>query len=373
MLHQLNGGIIIMDYSSSNRDQLISRIKGLEEELDRKWYEEQHLSFIYDALDSTLNGVAITDLDGIIRYVNPSFLRMFEYTSKDDVTGKYAADIFVASKISNIADIDRILEREGDKKLEFDVYSKDGSIFQVEISSSSVKGRDGYLGIILSFNDITERKNVELENRILSTMIMKSQEMERQRVAKDLHDGVGQTISAAKLNFVAYQKDTVKHKERFKAGLQFIDSASRELREIYNDLYPSILSDMGLESTIRWYAKNSLEMNRVKVIFDINIEEKIQHSLEVDIYRITKELFSNIAKHSGADAVDFMLHSSSGMINLRVSDNGSGFEMTRLNDRRGFGISNIKQRVNSHGGVLTLQALPGEGTSVEIAIKGEEK
>lgn len=362
-----------MDYRENSREQLISRIKGLEEELDRKWYEEQHLSFIYDALDSTLNGVAITDLEGIIRYVNPSFLRMFEYSSKDDVTGKYAADIFVASRISNIADIDRILEREGDKKLEFDVYSKDGSIFQVEISSSSVKGRDGDLGIILSFNDITERKKVELENRILSTMIMKSQELERQRVAKDLHDGVGQTILAAKLNFMAYQKDTVKHKERFKAGLQFIDSASRELREIYNDLYPSILSDMGLESTIRWYAKNSLEMNKVIVSFDINIQDKIPHPLEVDIYRITKELFSNIAKHSGADSVEFRLHSSSGIISLEITDNGSGFETSALNERRGFGISNIKQRVNSHGGVFSLQSLPGEGVSVKIAIKVERQ
>jgi two-component system NarL family sensor kinase len=195
--------------------------------------------------------------------------------------------------------------------------------------------------------------------------------MERQRVAKDLHDGVGQTILAAKLNFVAFQKDMVKHKERFAAGLQFIDRASRELREIYNDLYPSILSDMGLESTIRWYAKNSLEMNKVKVSFDISIEEKIPHTLEVDIYRITKELFSNIAKHSGADSVNFMLHSSSDMINLEVADNGSGFEVSSNNERRGFGISNIKQRVNSHGGEFLLRSAPGEGVSVKIAIKGD--
>jgi two-component system NarL family sensor kinase len=362
--------VIIMDYKENNRDELILKIKGLEDELDRRWYEEQHLSFIYDALDSTLNGVAITDLDGIIRYVNPSFLRMFEYSSKEDVIGKYAADIFVASKISNIADIDRIIKREGDRRQEFDVYSNDGSIFQVELSASSVKRRGGNLGIILSFIDITDRKKVEMENRILSTMIMKSQELERQRVAKDLHDGVGQTILAAKLNFVAFQKDMVKHKERFAAGLQFIDRASRELREIYNDLYPSILSDMGLESTIRWYAKNSLEMNKVTVNFDINIEEKIPHGLEVDIYRITKELFSNIAKHSGADSVDFVLHSSSGMINLEVADNGSGFEINSINERRGFGISNIKQRVNSHGGEFILRSAHGEGSVVKIAIKG---
>jgi len=359
-----------MDYTDLNREKLIQRIKSLEDELNRKWYEEQHLSFINDALDSTLNGVAITDLEGIIRYVNPSFLRMFEYFSEDHVTGKYAADIFVASKISNIADIAQIIMREGDKRQEFDVYSNDGSIFQVELSASSVQGRDGNLGIILSFNDITERKKVEQENIVLSTMIMKSQELERQRVAKDLHDGVGQTILAAKLNFVAFQNDMVKHKDRFGVGLQFIDRASQELREIYNDLYPSILSDMGLESAIRWYAKNSLEMNKVKVSFDINIEEKIQHALEVDIYRITKELFSNIAKHSGADYVEFIFYSVSGLISLEVNDNGIGFDSgNSLNQRSGFGLSNIRQRVNSHGGVYILNSFPGQGTSVKISIR----
>lgn len=360
-----------MDYSRYMKKDLLERIGFLESELNRKWGDEHYISLIYDSLDSTLNGVAITDMKGIIRYINPSFLNMFEYDSRETVIGNYAADIFVASKISNISDIERIMKRGGDKNQEFDVYRNDGSIFQVEISASSVKGRGGDVGMILSFNDITERKKIEMENRVLSSMIIKSQELERQRVAKDLHDGVGQTILAAKLNFMAYQKDKMKHKDRFDAGLKFIDSASRELREIYDDLYPSILSDMGLESTIRWYAKNSLEINKIKTGFDIKIKETLPHPLEVDIYRIIKELFSNIIKHSGADSVTLLLSAGNGLINLEVADNGRGFNIDTLrNERRGFGLSNIRQRVNSHGGAYTLNSSPGTGTSVRIIIKG---
>ncbi len=362
-----------MNYSGFNKKELIERVIFLENELNRKWSDEHYISLIYDSLDSTLNGVAITDSKGIIRYVNPSFLNMFEYDSRDTVIGNYAADIFVASKISKISDIEKIMKRESEKKLEFDVYRNDGSIFQVEISASSVKGRGRDMGMILSFIDITERKKFEMENRILSNMIIKSQELERQRVAKDLHDGVGQTILAAKLNFMAYQNDNMKHKDRFMTGLKFIDSASHELREIYDDLYPSILSDMGLESTIRWYAKNSLEIKQIRVRLKIKLEDVISHPLEVDIYRIIKELFSNIIKHSRADSVNIILSNSGGIIKLEISDNGIGFNVDRIFvERKGFGLSNIRQRVNSHGGDYVLNSTPDAGTSVSIIIKADQ-
>ncbi len=301
-------------------------------------------------------------------------MSMFEYESRDNVIGNYAADIFVASKISNISDIERMLQKERDKKIEFDVYRNDGTIFQVEISASSVKGRGMEVGMILSFNDITERKKIERENRRLSLMIINSQELERQSVAKDLHDGVGQTILAAKLNFLAYQNDNMKHKERFIAGLKFIDNASSELREIYEDLYPSLLSDMGLESTIRWYSKNSLEINKIKTVMKIQLEEQIPHNLEVDLYRIIKELFSNIIKHSGANFVKFSLFGKSGQINLSISDNGCGFNtLNQDTPKQGFGLNNIRQRVESHGGSFAVISSKGSGTSIKIIIRVEQQ
>jgi signal transduction histidine kinase len=155
-------------------------------------------------------------------------------------------------------------------------------------------------------------------------------------------------------------------------GLKFIDNASRELREIYDDLYPSILSDMGLASTIRWYAKNSLEIKQIKVRLDIKLEDVISHPLEVDIYRIIKELFSNIIKHSGADSVNIILSNRGSVIKLEISDNGIGFNMDQIfKERKGFGLSNIRQRVNSHGGSYVLNSTPGAGTSVRIIIEVE--
>ncbi len=360
-----------MSIEEMSREQLVERIAALEQELTTRWHEEEGFALIYDALDSTLNGVAITDLQGVIRYANPSFLYMFEYRDRAEVTGNYAMDIFVANRISEFSDLERIIESGGENSQEFYVYRNDGSIFQVEVLTSTIKDKhESVIGRMLSFNDITERKKVEWENKRLSRMILTSQEMERQRLSKDLHDGVGQTILAAKLNFVAFQKDMKKHRDRFQVGLQFIDTASQELREIYNDLYPSILSDMGLESTVRWYSKNSLELNRIKTAIDIDLEEQLLHNIEVDIYRIIKEIFANIIKHSSATEVSIRLYEESDDVILQIEDNGKGFDPEEAgSQRRGFGLSNIKQRVNSHGGMFAVKSSPGSGTSIKISIR----
>jgi PAS domain S-box-containing protein len=328
------------------------------------------LSIVYDALSSTLSGVIITDIEGRIKYANPAFISMFEYKDKYDIIGKFAADIFAASRIRKFTDIEFIIDKGEGEAQEFNVYRKDGSIFPVEVSTSIVSEENGnILGKMASFIDISERKEKEEENKRLSSELLKSQEMERQRVAQDLHDGIAQTILAAKLNFIAYQKDPEKYKDRYKIGLQFIDKASQELREICDDLYPSILEDHGLENTIRWYSKNYLELSNISTDIVIELNEKLSHDLEVNLYRIIKEVFSNIVKHSHADKVMLEMIQREGAITLIVEDNGIGFSTEETGAKgKGFGLSNIHQRVRDLGGLINIESSSGKGTKITIEI-----
>lgn len=337
----------------------------------RKVELEKELSIVHDALASSINGVIITDMEGSIEYVNPAFVRMFNYNNKDDIIGRYAADIFAEQRISKFSDIEYIIDKGEGNIQEFSVYRNDGSIFPVEVSTSIVTDMNGTVtGKMASFIDITERKSIEEENKKLSSELLKSQEKERQRVAKDLHDGVGQTILAAKLFLIAYQKEPVKNKNKFNLGLQFIDQASNELREIYNDLYPSILKDHGLGKTIRWYAKNYLELNNIGTEINIDLPEKLSNDIEENLYRIIKELFSNIIKHSGAGSVLIELSENSRVIRLRVKDNGQGFDLDEIKKKdAGFGLSNIRQRVNDLGGSFNIYSTPEKGTEVLIEIR----
>lgn len=331
---------------------------------------EKELSIVYDALDSTINGVIITGIEGKINYVNPAFVIMFEYNERNDIIGKHAHELFVAKEVKSLADVAERIEKLPGKTEEFLVSRMDGTRFWVEVSTSSVTDKNNKtVGYMASFVDVTERKRVEEENRRLSSELMKSHDLERQRLAQDLHDTVAQTIHAAKLNFIAYQKDREKFNNRFNVGIDFIDKASMELREVCNDLYPSILKDYGLESTIRWYVKNYLEMNNIVCDIAINLKAKLPYDFEVNLYRIIKEIFSNIIKHSKADRAVVEMLIDREMLLLNIKDNGTGFDKNKVYEqRKGFGLLNIQHRVNDLKGELSMDTAPGKGTSIIIKI-----
>ncbi len=328
---------------------------------------EEILSIVYNALESSINGVIIAGLDGKIVYTNPAFVRMFEYDDSSQVTGKLAADLFADKEIRNFSDVEKNIDAVDGETREFKVHRRDGSTFFVEVSSTAVmKHDDNVAGRMASFVDISDQKEAEEENRRLQWLMYRSQEMERERIARDLHDSTAQTIHAAKINFLAYKKDSVNYREKFNVGIQFLDMVSRELREICDDLYPSLLKDHGLEKTIQWLMKNYLEVKGIKTEISVVIEERFSADLEVHLYRIIKELVSNITRHARATEVSLSLRSDRDSIFLEVSDNGIGFDIRKEGRRRGFGIENIRRRVQDCYGTLHIEQ--GESTGTKILI-----
>jgi len=331
---------------------------------------EKELSIVYDALESMINGVIITDLEGRIQYANNSFQKIFEYSNKSDILGKQAADLFVTWKIQKFSDVEALLKGERGNREEFLVQRKNGTAFSVEVSSSTVTDKnDRIVGRMASFVDITEKIKTEKENQRLSLELLRSQEKERQRLSQDLHDGVAQLVHAAKLNFIAYYKDPEKYAERFKIGLEFIDRISQELREVSDDLYPSILEDHGLEAAVKWYTKNYLEINNIRADLNINLKKKLSREMEAHLYSIIKELFSNVVKHSHADTVVLSLNQKNKKLLLIINDNGRGFnQRTGRKKKKGLGLSSIEQRVRGMGGTISINSGASKGTLITIEI-----
>jgi PAS domain S-box-containing protein len=266
--------------------------------------------------------------------------------------------------------IESISERTAGSNFEFKILKKNGSCRWISRSWGPIYDNLGqYMGIRSSMHDITDIKNAEDEILRLNQHITKLQEEERQKVSKDLHDSVGQTILTAKLNIDTYIKNPQKYKRQLHVGVTFIEKAIAELREIYTNLYPAILSDLGLESTIRWLAKNSLESNHIAVQLSINIPRKLNHDLEISLYRIIQEIFSNILKHSHADMVELSLSNLNQTIELVVKDNGVGFNPEEKRGAiSGYGIANIQSRVNSFRGNMTIGRDETYGTIISISI-----
>jgi PAS domain S-box-containing protein len=151
------------------RDQLLQEPMGLRQrvaELEtseaRRKQAEKELSIVHDALDSAPGGVVVADLDGRITYVNPAFLRMFEYGDRAEVLGKTAADLFATAEIQGFADVKTVTDETRGETEEFVAQRKDGTAFPVEVSSSNVTDIKGKIvGRMAFFIDITERKEME--------------------------------------------------------------------------------------------------------------------------------------------------------------------------------------------------------------------
>ncbi len=250
------------------------------------------------------------------------------------------------------------------------IYHKDGSLRWIKntivIHKNPDGGFSGYDGVI---SDITEIKNAEDEIKQLNQNLMNAQEDERQRVSKDLHDGVGQTILAAKINIDAYQQNPVLFADRIDIGLEFLIKASQELREVYMDLYPTMLSDLGIEMTIRWLVKNLMKPVGISSLLNINLINRLPHELEINLYRIIQEIFSNILKHSMAKSFRLNLSGNDKTIKLTVKDNGIGIDPKYQSaESAGCGMTNMKTRVKQMNGEILIENNKPHGTAISIII-----
>ncbi|GEM_PF-3936501 len=258
-----------------------------------------------------------------------------------------------------------------ENKIEHRIVHKNGSIRWINNTVIIHRNTDGivtgYDGVI---KDITEKKRIENEIKRLNQHIIKLQEEERQRVAQDLHDSVGQTILAAKINIEAYIQNPDRFKNQIDVGLSFLTQASNELREIYTGLYPTVLNDLGLEMAVRLLMSNSIEAAGIITEVNVHLNIQLSHDLNVSLYRIIQEIVSNIIKHSQATFVYISLTSGNNLLELSVKDNGIGFNTDNIHEgTSGYGLANIKSRLESYNGTMTIEKNTPTGISIYAAIE----
>jgi len=212
-------------------------------------------------------------------------------------------------------------------------------------------------------NALIEEQKKGLKAVILAT------ENERQRIAKDLHDGIGQTLSGIKLGLSKFTTEVPKeNRSEFENIVNIVDEACIEVRAISHEMMPKALKEKGLFSAIEDMLNKSLGLSEVKYTFEqIGIDTlRFDESLEIGLYRITQELVNNIIKHSGATKVDVQLSKTKKHLVLLVEDNGKGFKFDEK--REGIGLVNMKTRANTFNGELNYETELDKGTIVTIRI-----
>lgn len=209
----------------------------------------------------------------------------------------------------------------------------------------------------------------------LSSQLLVVQENERRKLAAELHDNLGQILTAIKYNIENVlnkmpECDACSHD--LQQVIPLLQGAVEHVRGIYTRLRPTLIDDLGVKATLNWYCREFENANRqVKVDKELVAEEEeIPESLKLVIFRIVQEAMENIAAHSRASNVWLSLSRESEGLCLRIRDNGSGFDvaaqMTQTQSESGLGLRSMKRRAELSGGVLDLNSKDGMGTSVHV-------
>jgi len=219
-----------------------------------------------------------------------------------------------------------------------------------------------------------EELRAELFRRVVA-----AQEAERQRIARDLHDETGQSLTAIGMGLrgLADEINPRNKTQRDLLGqLQSLSSDSlRELQRIISDLRPAHLDDLGLSATLRWYANRLQEMSNLNIKVDISGEEQLlDEAVKIAIFRIIQEALNNIIKHSRASIVTVNLVYTEKSARILVRDNGVGFDMDAVKNRSGrvsLGLSGMAERAALLGGTVEIHSRPNYGTEVEAVVPYE--
>ncbi|HWR70337.1 MAG TPA: PAS domain S-box protein, partial [Dehalococcoidia bacterium] len=241
-----------------------------------------------------------------------------------------------------------------------------------QVASIQHNGRPATLG---TFMDITERKHSEetlvrseAQLRLLSQRILEVQEEERARIARELHDQLGQELVALKIEAVVLMEELAKSprlRERARGVLDLIDRLDTTAHRIAVSIRPEILDKLGLVKAIQWYAEDFERRSGISCPVEAPNEELVlPKAVSTCAYRILQEALVNVWKHSRASQAKVKVTSGHGMVNISVSDNGVGMDLGRLSEGTSLGLLGMRERASLVGGKITIRRNRGGGLRV---------
>ncbi|MEW6351802.1 MAG: PAS domain S-box protein [Thermodesulfobacteriota bacterium] len=380
-------GTIMTISDVTSRKRADEALRQSEEEYRLLYEKANRAQELYRSLlNSCADAIVIYDIEGRAQYISDSFTQMFGWT-KDDVIGKRIPFVPESEREVTMAQIYSLLSGHVDRgAFETRRYRKDRSILDVRISASRYLDHEGNpAGMLAILSDITESKRAEealsqseARLRTLSAQLLTAQESERKRVSRELHDGIGQSLTALrlKLDDAFSQRHSCglqSQHETLSSLLLAIRGIIEEVHRISMDLRPSMLDDLGILATITWLVREfHLTCGGIQVEKEIRIEEKdVPESLKIVVFRVLQETFNNIAKHSRAGRVRLSLCKTDHGTELTVRDDGVGFDINEVlspkGARRGLGIAGIRERIELSGGAFHMESAKGEGTMIRAS------
>jgi signal transduction histidine kinase len=201
---------------------------------------------------------------------------------------------------------------------------------------------------------------------------MANQEKERSAIARELHDELGQVLTALRMDSVwMYERLKIADPEAAARALtmcRLIDKNIEDVRGMAFRLRPGVLDDLGLVDALEWYTADFEKRTEIACVFEHNDIPLLDETVSTAAYRIAQEALTNVARHAAASHVEVALKTQNGFLTLAVVDDGRGFDALHLADSEGLGVAGMRERATLVGGNLDVRSQPHEGTRVYFKV-----
>lgn len=355
---------------------------------------QEELSIVYDALNSSVSGVIITNLDGKITYVNPAFLRIFDYHDKADILGNNAADLFATDEVRKFSDVQAIIDETRGETEEFEVHRKDGTAFPVEVASSNVTDHAGNIvGRMASFVDITQKKQAQQE-------LQKTNEELRNFVRLVSHDLKNPITAIQGFSSRLLRRHSQVLDETALTYLAHIKTNAARMQLLVNDL----LALSKIEEVIPAFC----DVSCTEIVGDVvsHLQDRIEERgivlvmpkklpticCDADrMYHVFENLLSNAVKFSrntDRPKIEIGYRDRGKHHEFFVKDNGIGIDpqhhrkifelflrLGEVEDKEGtgLGLAIVERIIKSHGGEVWIKSKKGSGTKVYFSLPKDLK
>jgi two-component system sensor histidine kinase UhpB len=261
---------------------------------------------------------------------------------------------------------------------QLDLLTKDGRKIPVEISANLIRQEDG--GVLISIaRDFRHHKTQEkrLKNRIkqlhqLASHLHKTREERCSAIARELHDELGQLLTALKIQIVLLSNKidkTADTAERFNNLVEIADRTIKSVQRITAQLRPQLLDELGLIAAIEWQAEEFQKLTGITCKYTLPRDNiKLDSEKETAIFRILQEALTNVARHAYAKRVSIFLRKRGEKLILEVTDNGDGISPSQISSPKSLGLLGMRERVTLLGGEMEIHGKKNEGTNVKIKI-----
>ncbi len=242
--------------------------------------------------------------------------------------------------------------------------------------------------IFLLYKNLNKKKKIVEQEKLIETqklenvlqeqelheidILLEGQEKERIKIANDLHDNLGSLLATVKLNFQNLKKQDLQHDDSdnlFSKTDELIEEAYQKVRTIAHTKNAGVIANQGLLPAVKNIAKKIAIPGKLTVeVIPFGLEERLENTLEVTIFRMIQEILTNAIKHANATEITIHLTQHDDSLNIIVEDNGGGFNSKNIDKKEGMGLTNIEKKVEQMGGIFTIDSTEKRGTSILIDI-----